>query len=100
MLFCAKTWFLLLCSNIYEEITFLHIFPIFGQTAPGGGDAKWAGPQRVKQRGSPHGHMVMWIKDAPKYDISTDDEVIQYIDTHISCSTQLDPDHLIECQTS
>ena len=31
-------------------------------------------------RGSPHAHCVMWIKDAPKYGVDSDEEVCAFID--------------------
>ena len=27
-------------------------------------------------RGSPHAHCVLWVKDAPKYGVATNDEVV------------------------
>ena len=45
-------------------------------------------------RGSPHIHCMFWIKDAPKMGRSTDEEVIQFIDKHISCSIPEDDDNL------
>ena len=38
-----------------------------------------------QQRGSPHIHMVIWITDAPKYDVNSDEEVVDYIDRVITC---------------
>ena len=39
-----------------------------------------------QQRGSPHIHMLAWIKDAPKYDKSDEADVLKYIDSIVSCS--------------
>ena len=36
-------------------------------------------------RGSPHAHTILWIKDAPKLDINTDEEVISFIDKYQTC---------------
>ena len=36
-------------------------------------------------RGSPHAHCVIWVKDAPKFGISSDSEVCDFIDQYISC---------------
>ena len=38
-----------------------------------------------QQRGWPHIHMVVWVKDAPKLDENTDDEVTEFVDKYISC---------------
>jgi hypothetical protein len=39
-----------------------------------------------QQRGSPHAHCVLWIKDAPKFGIDADDKVCDFINQYISCS--------------
>lgn len=41
-----------------------------------------------QQRGSPHVHWFLWLKDAPKYDEDDEESVrqcIQFIDSFISC---------------
>lgn len=44
-------------------------------------------------RGSPHIHCIFWIKDAPRIGHSSDEDVINFIDKHISCSIpEDDPD--------
>ena len=39
-----------------------------------------------QHRGSPHIHGLLWIKNAPHYEKNTDTEIINYIDSVISCS--------------
>ena len=34
-------------------------------------------------RGSPHAHCLIWVKDAPKVDEQSDDEVCQFVDRYI-----------------
>ena len=36
-------------------------------------------------RGSPHAHTILWIKDTPKLDVNTDEEVISFIDKYQTC---------------
>ena len=36
-------------------------------------------------RGSPHAHTVIWVKDAPKFGVNSDDEVCEFIDRYITC---------------
>ena len=36
-------------------------------------------------RGSPHAHCVIWVKDAPKFEIDADSKVCNFIDQYISC---------------
>ncbi len=47
-------------------------------------------------RGSPHCHSLIWIKDAPKLGISTDEEVIAFIDKYVSCAIPDDDEELRE----
>ena len=37
-------------------------------------------------RGSQHIHSAVHIKDAPRFDVNTDDEIVQFIDRHIPCA--------------
>ena len=39
-----------------------------------------------QHRGSPHIHMLLWIKDAPKHEIDKTEEIVAFIDKHVSCS--------------
>ena len=47
-------------------------------------------------RGSPHAHTVLWVKDAPKVDVQTDEEVCNFIDKHMSCALPEDDASLCE----
>ncbi|TNN62774.1 hypothetical protein EYF80_027000 [Liparis tanakae] len=50
-------------------------------------------------RGSPHAHTILWIKDAPKIGINTDEEVAQFVDRYQSCSIPEGDDELRELVT-
>ncbi|XP_070561973.1 uncharacterized protein [Ptychodera flava] len=39
-----------------------------------------------QHRGSPHIHMLVWVKDSPLYDTADNEEIENYVDTYISCS--------------
>ena len=41
-------------------------------------------------RGSPHAHTLIWIKDAPKCGINSDQEVCDFIDQYISCNIPIE----------
>lgn len=41
-------------------------------------------------RGSPHAHCVIWVKDAPKYGVSENAEVCDFIDHYVSCAVPKD----------
>ena len=36
-------------------------------------------------RGSPHAHCVIWVRDAPKFEVDDDTKVCDFIDQYISC---------------
>ena len=38
-----------------------------------------------QQRGSPHIHMLLWIKDAPKFRTNFHDDITAFIDKNVSC---------------
>ena len=39
-----------------------------------------------QSRGSPHAHCVLWVKDAPKYGVDSNEDICTFIDQHVSCS--------------
>ena len=41
-------------------------------------------------RGSPHAHILLWVKNAPKLGIQSDNEVCDFIDQHVTCSLSED----------
>ena len=40
-----------------------------------------------QQRGSPHIHMLIWVKDAPKYNSNSVKEITDFVDTYLKCSS-------------
>lgn len=52
-----------------------------------------------QQRGSPHVHMLVWIKDAPTVQKNTYEEVAEFVDKYITCDAQSADPHLINYQT-
>ncbi|XP_070567274.1 uncharacterized protein [Ptychodera flava] len=49
-----------------------------------------------QQRGSPHIHMLLWIKDSPQYNENSDDEVTKFIDQYITCDNDTDDESFAE----
>ena len=43
-----------------------------------------------QSRGSPHAHCVLWVKDAPKYGVDSDEDVCAFIDRYVSCAIPAD----------
>ncbi|KAJ8050135.1 hypothetical protein HOLleu_03215 [Holothuria leucospilota] len=42
--------------------------------------------KEFQQRGSPHIHMLAWIKDAPQYGTDTNEQVVSFIDKYVTCN--------------
>lgn len=52
-----------------------------------------------QQRGSPHVHMLIWIKDAPEYNGTNHEEVAKFIDKHVTCKKDDEIYNLVNYQT-
>ncbi|XP_053402924.1 uncharacterized protein LOC123548901 [Mercenaria mercenaria] len=39
-----------------------------------------------QQRGSPHIHMIVWVKNAPKYKVDSINDLTTYVDQYLTCS--------------
>ena len=53
-----------------------------------------------QQRGSPHIHMLVWIENAPTLEKNSEEEIVQFVDKHITCSADdAESAHLVELQT-
>lgn len=47
-------------------------------------------------RGSPHAHILLWVKDAPKLDVQTDTQVCDFIKLHVTCALPEDDPELAD----
>ena len=53
-----------------------------------------------QQRDSPHIHMLVWIENAPTLEKNSEEEIVQFVDKHITCSADdAESIHLVELQT-
>lgn len=52
-----------------------------------------------QQRGSPHIHLLVWIKDAPVYGQSDISEVLSFIDRYVTCKKDPTMPNLVNYQT-
>ena len=53
-----------------------------------------------QQRGSPHIHMLVWIENAPTLEKNSEEEIVEFVDKHLTCSANDDETaHLVELQT-
>ena len=53
-----------------------------------------------QHRGSPHVHMLAWVKDAPSFEKSSEKELKDFIDSKITCAIPMDDDSLRELISS
>ena len=63
----------------YQINQFLTHF-LLSSSEPLGKISDWFYRVEYQQRGSPHIHMLIWIKDAPQFQIDSDKEVTTFID--------------------
>lgn len=78
----------------YQVNQFLRKF-LLSSAEPLGRISDWFYRVEYQQRGSPHIHMLIWIEDAPEFQIKSDAEVTAYIDKIISCQKPTDNPELL-----
>ena len=69
----------------YRLNTFFNDF-LKSKAKPLGEITDYAIRVEFQARGSPHAHCVIWVKDAPKFDHDSDEDVCNFIDEYVSCS--------------
>ena len=75
------------CSRYFHHrIQKFFKYIIMGPHSPFGRVMDYAHRTEFQKRGSPHIHGLLWVDNAPKFDISSDKEICKYIDSCISCS--------------
>ena len=52
-----------------------------------------------QQRGSPHVHMLLWIKNAPTAESNSNEEISHFVDKYMTCKKDLVDSYLINYQT-
>ena len=43
-------------------------------------------------RGCPHAHTILWMKDSPKLNINSDEEVVAFINKYQMCAIPVEED--------
>ena len=77
----------------YQVNQFLTHF-LLSSSEPLGKISDWFYRVEYQQRGSPHIHMLIWIKDAPQFQIDSDKKVTTFIDKIITCVKPVNPELL------
>lgn len=52
-----------------------------------------------QQRGSPHIHMLAWVKSAPSLDNNSMEEIVTFVDKHVTCKNDQTMPDLVNYQT-
>ena len=68
----------------YQFNQFLYKF-LMSNALPFGQISDWFYRVEYQQHGSPHIHMLIWLKDAPVFGVNGDDTITAFIDNIISC---------------
>ena len=67
---------------------------ICGKSFPLGEVLDYMHRTEFQNRGSPHGHCLLWVKDAPKFGVDDDESVEKFIDKYQTCSLEIEDEHL------
>ena len=73
----------------YQISQFLTSF-LYSNAQPLGNISDWFYRVEYQQRGSPHIHMLIWLKEAPVFGVDDDDLVTDFIDQIIKCQWPVD----------
>ena len=38
-----------------------------------------------QQRGSRHNHALLWIKNAPQFEVDSNDKIVEFVDKYLTC---------------
>ena len=75
------------CSRYFHHrIQKFFKYFIMGPHSPFGKVIDYAHRTEFQKHGSPHIHGLLWVDNTPKFGISSDKEICEYIDSCISCS--------------
>ena len=73
----------------YQVSQFLTRF-LYSDAQPLGNISDWFYRVEYQQRGSPHIHMLIWLKEAPVFGVDDDSVVTDFIDQIITCQWPVD----------
>ena len=74
------------CARNFDHMVQLFISDVLkSNVMPIGEIADYLYRVEFQQRGSPHIHGLFWVKDAPQYEKSSDEEIVNFVDKYITC---------------
>ena len=79
------------CARNFEHMVqqFIHHF-IKSSCHPIGEVVDFFYRVEFQQRGSPHIHGLFWIKNAPEYGKDSDEDIVNFVDSYVSCKADSD----------
>lgn len=78
------------CARYFDNRVMCFLNSVLkSESQPIGKIVDYFGKIEFQQRGSPHIHLLVWIKDAPVYGQSDISEVISFIDRYVTCKKTL-----------
>ena len=84
---CAK--------HFYYQVNQFPTNFLLSSAEPLGTISDWFYRVEYQQRGSPHIHMLIWLDDAPEFQVKSDAEVTGFIDNIITCQKPTDNPELL-----
>lgn len=74
------------CARNFDQMVQLFIHDVLrSDVIPVGDVADYFYRAEFQQRGSPHIHALFWIKYAPQYGKSSEEEVVNFVDKYVTC---------------
>ena len=74
------------CARNFDHMVQVFIHDVLkSDVMPIGEIADYFHRVEFQQRGRPHIQGLFWVKDAPQYDKSTDDDVVSLVDKYVTC---------------
>ena len=90
------------CARNFEHMVQLLIRDVLkSNVAPIGEIADYFYRVEFQQRGSPHIHGLFWVKEAPQYEKSSNEEIVSFVDKYVTChkpDTSSDMEELVNLQ--
>ena len=93
---------LVICARNFEHMVQLFIHDVLKSSVmPIGELADYFYRVEFQQRGSPHIHGLFWVKEAPQYEKSSNEEIVSFVDKYVTChkpDTSSDMEELVNLQ--
>lgn len=87
------------CARTFNEQLDAYIkYVLVGCKDAYGGVCDYFMMTEYQVRGDSHVHGIAWVPEAPKFGVSTHEEIVKYIDTYLTCDVHGAPAHIVSAQ--